>query len=180
MLTDKTNKQAQPKGTELKLVNILKAVDDVLPDTGTIYFQGANRTKPQFKAMTQAVLDPYQKTRQAHADVQRFSTERRDGEKAAKQYVLDVQVAVATAFGATSAQYGKFGFSTRKQRATLTPEQKLARAQKARATRAARHPFGLKPKKGTGQPKPAATPVPTTPTPAPTAPATGNGTPATK
>ncbi len=64
-----------------------------------------------------------------------------------KALILSVTQAVQLMYGGSIDKLAEFGLKPRKTRTALTPEQKLAAAAKAKATRAARHTMGSKQKK---------------------------------
>jgi hypothetical protein len=89
-----------------------------------------------------------------------------------KTYVSGVKQGLLVAFAGQLDTLADFGLTARKPRVS-TPEQKLAAATKAKATRAARHTMGKKQKaeiKGTVTPTAPATAAPAAPAPIPTPP----------
>jgi hypothetical protein len=89
-----------------------------------------------------------------------------------KTYVSGLKQALLAAFVGQVDTLADFGLTARKPRVS-TPEQKLAAATKAKATRAARHTMGKKQKaeiKGTVTPTAPATAAPAAPAPIPTPP----------
>jgi hypothetical protein len=64
-----------------------------------------------------------------------------------KTLVLGVKQTLQLMYGASVDKLAEFGLTPRKPRAVPTPEQKVAAALKAKATRAARHTMGSKQKK---------------------------------
>jgi hypothetical protein len=87
-----------------------------------------------------------------------------------KTFVSGLKQALLVAFAGQIDTLADFGLTGRKT-TVLTPEEKLVRAAKARATRAARHTMGSKQKaeiKGMVAPTALASPAPSAPTPSPT------------
>jgi|SRR5579872_3092859 len=99
---------------------------------------GTNYVPSSLSAALTAKKAPYVKADDAHTALKQAVAER-DSQNADTLAFLDaVEGALVGSLGATSPQLSDCGVKPKKPHRTMTPEERLARAQKARATRAAK------------------------------------------
>jgi hypothetical protein len=138
----------------------------------SIVIGGAAATTKDIVATLQSRIDSAKAASSTRATwlaaVQAYQAER----VKTRTYVSGLRQSLLVAFAGQVDTLADFGLTPRKPR-VLTPEQKLAAAAKAKATRAARHTMGKKQKaaiKGTVATPTAPVPAAPAPTPAPTPP----------
>jgi hypothetical protein len=134
------------KGFRDSLQKLLQGIEAVVPDGASLSTSSGLQTKAQIVAELTKVLSVYD---QAEAQ-QLVVKATRAGIKAASaqnhQLFTELKDAVIAFFGRGSPMLGQFGIKGRGKPRPLTPEQKVLRAAKARATRAARHTLGSRQK----------------------------------
>lgn len=136
----------------------------------SLVIEGKAFTTPELIAAVQARLDSANAVLSTRATWQNTVKTDRDEQAKTKGFVSGLRQALLVAFAGSIDTLADFGLVGRKPR-VISPEKKLAAAQKAKATRAARHTLGKKQKaaiKGTApQAAPATSPSTASPTPAP-------------
>jgi hypothetical protein len=148
---------------------------------GALFIKGVSYKPADLTPALQARIDSANRVLAAKAAWAEAVQADRDERAKSKTFVADLRQALRLAFGGSIETLASFGLTLRKT-PVLTPEQRVAAGQKARATRAARHTMGPKQKaqiKGTVAPAAApATPAPSAPAPvvpAPVVPAPAPG-----
>jgi hypothetical protein len=167
--TPKSNRSAGT-AAEQKLVDGLNKHAATIP---SIVIAGASMTTKDIVATLQSRIDSANAALSTRATwqtaVQADQTER----DKTKTFVSGLKQALLVAFAGQIDTLADFGLTGRKAR-VVSPEEKVAAAAKAKATRAARHTMGKVQKaaiKGTVAPTAPATAAPSAPTPIPTPPA---------
>jgi hypothetical protein len=138
----------------------------------SIVIGGASVTTKDIVATLQSRIDTAKAAQSTRATWQTAVQADRAERDKTKTFVSGLKQALLVAFAGQVDTLADFGLTGRKVR-VVTPEEKLAAAQKAKATRAARHTMGSKQKaaiKGTVAPTTPAPAVPAAPTPIATPP----------
>jgi hypothetical protein len=125
-----------PAAVAARIVNFLTGVASKLTGANPLDVLGVDYTAGQLTGKLQSIQAPYTAADEAHRASTKAVQVRDAAEPDALQFLDALVHAVINRFGETSPDLEAFGIQPRKKRRTLTPEQKLARAQKARATRA--------------------------------------------
>jgi hypothetical protein len=156
--------------SEQMLINGLNKHATTIP---SVAIAGASVTTKDIVATLQARIDSARAVLSTRATWQAAVQADRTERDKTKTFVSGLKQALLVAFAGQIDTLADFGLTGRKI-TVLTPEEKLVRAAKAKATRAARHTMGSKQKagiKGTVAPTAPASPAPSAPTPSPTPPA---------
>ena len=135
-----------PKGFRLKLQQMLAGVEAVIPDGNSITTTGGSLTKA---AMVKILTDEVSEFEAVDAGVTTLGVARKqireDLPQMHKLYT-EMKDALSAQFGRGSPLLAQFGINPQKLRKPLTPEQRVARAVKARQTRLLRHTGGVRQK----------------------------------
>jgi hypothetical protein len=135
-----------PKGFRLKLQQMLAGVEAVIPDGNSITTTGGSMTKA---AMVKILTDEVSEFETVDAGVTALGVARKqireDLPQMHKLYT-ELKDALSAQFGRGSPLLAQFGINPQKLRKPLTPEQRVARAAKARQTRLLRHTGGVRQK----------------------------------
>jgi|SRR5579883_966871 len=130
-------KQDHPGGVEARIDKLIAGLAKIA-DSNNLNVVGTNYVPSSLSAALTAKKAPYVKADDAHTALKQAVAER-DSQNADTLAFLDaVEGALVGILGATSPQLSDCGVTPKKPRRTMTPEQRLARVQKARATRAAK------------------------------------------
>jgi hypothetical protein len=155
---------------EQTLIDGLNKHATVIP---SIVINGASVTTKDIVATMQSRIDTAKAAQSTRATWQTAVQADHAERDKTKTFVSGLKQALLVAFAGQVDTLADFGLTGRKVR-VVSPEEKLAAAQKAKATRAARHTMGSKQKsaiKGTVAPTTPAPAVPAAPTPIATPPA---------
>jgi hypothetical protein len=150
---------------------LLDGIQKNTPAMGALFIKGVSYKPADLALPLQARIDSANRVLAAKAAWSEAVQADRDEQAKSKTFVSDLRQALKVAFGGSIEALATFGLTPRKT-PVLTPEQRTAAAEKAKATRAARHTMGPKQKaqiKGTVAP--AATPATPAPAAAPATPA---------
>jgi hypothetical protein len=134
------------KGFRLKLQQMLAGLEAVIPDGTSITTTGGSLTKA---AIVKILTDDVSEFQTVDAGVTALGVARkqiRDDLPQMHQLYTELKDALSAQFGRASPLLAQFGLSPQKARKQLTPEQRVARAEKARQTRAMRHTGGVRQK----------------------------------
>jgi hypothetical protein len=135
-----------PKGFRLSLQQMLAGLQAVIPDGSSLPTTGGSLTKAD---MVKRLSDGMSEYLAIDAEVTALGKARlqlRDDLPALQAYYVEVKESLLLYFGKRSPQLAQFGLAPQKLRKPLTSEQKVARAEKARATRQLRHTGGVRQK----------------------------------
>jgi hypothetical protein len=142
----------------------VKAIDGVTNDwpstQPSIVLQTVTYTPAQLVAKLKEVYAPLQAAVDAHSALQTALTTREDALPDAAQFIQDFFSVLPQYLPKGSAEVEKFGAKTKKKRAAMTAEAKVAANEKRQATRAARHIMGKKQRAAIKAPVPAPAPAP--------------------
>jgi hypothetical protein len=148
-------KAASPKGLEMELTLLHKGLASLIPDGTSLILAGASWTKDALVTELAKDLGQYQ----AVTDQVRVLKGARQGlqqnRPGARALAKNLKSALLAYFGRGSPMLAQFGIRAGGGGRALTSEQKVLRAAKARATRAARHTLGPRQKqaiRGVGTP----------------------------
>ena len=153
--------------------NLIDGLNKHAATIPSIVIGGASITTKDIVATLQSRIDSAKAAPSTRATWQAAVQADRAERDKTKTFVSGLRQALLVAFAGQVDTLADFGLTARKPR-VVTPEQKLAAAAKAKATRAARHTMGKKQKaaiKGTVAPTAPAPAAPSAPTPNPTPPA---------
>jgi hypothetical protein len=137
--TSRTKKQ----GTDQQVIAGIKA--DLLQSTTSMPLGGTSYTPASLMAFVQSRIDAGNEVVTAKAAWQAAATRYKGIDKEANVVLRDFKGFVVGTYGEASPRLADFGFTARKY-TPLTPEQKVAAAQKRAATRKARGTMGPKAK----------------------------------
>ena len=136
-----TNEKAVPKGLLLEFLTVQAGVNSgVLPQGITLVVGGQSFTIPGLLAKIAAEAGVHTDIRDLHTLIAQKILDRDQGEPSQRKFLDDLEAAVRGYLGVDSASLVKFGYKPNKKRATPTPEERVARKAKARATREKNHP----------------------------------------
>lgn len=133
-VNDNVNKQSVSRGLELEL-ELLIAGALTLPPTTQLVVDGVSYTPATFVDRARTELAPFKAVRAAELVTKQARADRRTRTPGTKVFVADARAAVQGAIGSANPDLEKFGMKPRKQRQPETLEQKVARVEKAKATR---------------------------------------------
>ena len=135
-----------PKGFRLELQQMLAGVQAVIPDGTLINTPGGSQSKVAIvKELTDA-LSEYQAIDQPQAALVAARKQLRDDLPSLHALYIELKDALVASFGAKNPLLAQFGLKPRQTPKPLTPEQRVARAVKARQTRSLRHTGGVRQK----------------------------------
>jgi hypothetical protein len=134
--------RTNPKGTELKLLNIQLGIQEVLTQGKTMTFRGMASDASTLGGTAASFLAPYKAVEEQRATLRSTIQTRRSQSLDARKWAKDFQIGALATFGEDSVEYQKFGFKPRKANAALTPEKKQLKVERLRATRKARNTLG--------------------------------------
>jgi hypothetical protein len=135
-----------PKGLRLKLQQLLAGVQAVIPDGTFITTTGGSLTKA---AIVKELTDDVSEFQAVDAGLTALGVARvqvRDDLPQMHALYTELKDALSAQFGRGSPLLAQFGLKPRAPRKKLTPEQRVARAAKARQTRLMRHTGGVRQK----------------------------------
>ena len=132
-----SRKQDQtPARVEARIAARIKGTATELGTGETLDVLGVKFDAGQLTAKLQSHQVPYTTTDQAHHAFSEAAKARDAAQPGTLEFLDALDRAVEGKFGPRSPRIESFGISPRKAPRTLTPEQKLAKAEKARLTRA--------------------------------------------
>jgi hypothetical protein len=132
-----TNKdQVNPAEVESRIVNFLTGVASKLVGAKPLEVAGVDYTSDTLTAKLQSDQSPYIAADESHRTTTKAIQVRDEAQPGTLAFLQALEHAVRNRYGDSSPDLEAFGLTPKKPRRTLTPEQKFARAQKARATRA--------------------------------------------
>ncbi len=135
-----------PMGFRLKLQQMLAGVQAAIPDGTSITTPGGLLTKASIvKALTDD-LSEFQALDTEQLALGKVRLQIRDDLPQMRSYYTELKDALVGQFGKRSPMLTQFGLSPQQLRKQLTPEQRVARAVKARQTRLLRHTGGVRQK----------------------------------
>ncbi len=129
-------KDDTPARVEARIAARIKGATDELGTGETLDVLGVTYDAGQLKAKLQSFQVPYTATDQAHHAFSEAVKVRDAAQPGALEFLDALDGSVVGKFGPRSPRIESFGFSPRKAPRTMTPEEKLARAEKSRLTRA--------------------------------------------
>jgi hypothetical protein len=134
------------KGFRLKLQQMLAGAESVIPDGTFMTTTGGSLTKA---AVVKKLTDGLSEFQTVDAGLTALGVARvqvRDDLPQLHAFYTELKDALSAQFGRGSPLLAQFGLKPRAPRKKLTPEQRVARAAKARQTRLLRHTGGVKQK----------------------------------
>jgi hypothetical protein len=135
-----------PKGFRLKLQQMLAGAQAVIPDGANISTPGGSQSKVAIvKELTDA-LSGFQSIDTPLAALVAARKQLRDELPALHALYTELKDALTASFGRKNPLLAQFGLKPRQLPRPLTPEQRVARAVKARQTRSLRHTGGVRQK----------------------------------
>jgi hypothetical protein len=137
---------AGPKGFRQKVSQMIAGLQAVIPDGSSVAVGGQAVAKADLVSGMSQILPFYQAADAAVAATKQARSKLSGQLQGSYSEYLALKDALVASFGRGSPQLAQFGISSSKQRA-LNPTQKVARAAKARKTRALRHTMGRVQKK---------------------------------
>jgi hypothetical protein len=133
-------------GFRALLQKMLQGIETVVPDGSSLSTDGGLQTKAAMVAELTQVLSAYKTAEAQQLAVKASRMQLKNASVDNHQLYTQLKDAVIAFFGRGSPLLGQFGLKARSSRRALTSEQKVLRAAKARATRAARHTMGSRQK----------------------------------
>ena len=130
------NKEENPARVEARIAARIKGAGTELGTGETLEVLGVTFDAGQLTAKLQSFQVPYTTTDQAHHAFSEAVKVRDAAQPGALEFLDALDRSVEGKFGPRSPKIESFGISPRKAPRTLTPEQKLAKAEKNRLTRA--------------------------------------------
>ena len=144
------------KGSIADLGKLISGIKEHQPN-GVFSVVGRTATAAEAVPTLQSIVDALNALIGAHSALKEAVVTADNLSKVNQAFVRDIRLNIQMLYAQSASTLGDFGLAPRKV-AVLTPQQRVVAADKARATRAARHTMGSKQKAGiTG-----ATPVATT------------------
>jgi hypothetical protein len=137
---------ASRKGLRGLLQQMLQGIEAVVPDGSSLSTDSGPLTKAAVVAELTQVLSVYKTAEAQQLAIVATRNQLKDASAADHRLYSQLKDALIAFFGRGSPLLAQFGVKTRGSRRALTPEQKVLRAAKARATRAARHTMGVRQK----------------------------------
>ncbi|HZU99391.1 MAG TPA: hypothetical protein VFF73_21970 [Planctomycetota bacterium] len=131
----KRDKSKGPGHIELRIQNLLAGLAKLSPQE-TLDVLGTSSAPGTVSSELGKRLVPYTDANAAHQAASEAVKARDAAEAETVSYVEGVEAAVVSHFGATNQRLADFGLTPRKARRKATPAERLARTQKANATRA--------------------------------------------
>ncbi len=134
------------KGFRSSLQQLLQAIKAVVPDGSSLSTSSGMQAKADLVTELTQVLSGYDQVEAQQVAITAARAQLESALGANHKLYTDVKDAIIAFFGRGSPLLGQFGIKTRGNARPLTVEQKVLRAAKARATRAARHTMGSRQK----------------------------------
>jgi hypothetical protein len=134
------------KGFRLKLQQMLAGAEAVIPDGSSITTPGGSLTKASIVKTLTDDLSEFQALDTEQLALGKIRLQLRDDLPGMHTYYTELKDALAGQFGKRSPMLTQFGLKPQQLRKQLTPEQRVARAEKARQTRLLRHTGGVRQK----------------------------------
>jgi hypothetical protein len=125
-----------PAAVDARIAARIKGATNELGTGDTVEVLGVTYDAVQLTAKLQTCQAPYTATDQAHHAFSEAVKARDTAQPGTLEFLDALDSAVEGKFGPRSPKVESFGISPRKAPRTLTPEQKLAKAEKSRLTRA--------------------------------------------
>jgi hypothetical protein len=125
----------QPKGDEVKLTTVQKAVLANIPAKSAVTVGGTSYTQAQIVALITNLLVPYSAARVAKQASTAAVQAKQKNEPAVKTFLVEFRAAMIALFGRSSPILAQFGFNPTKAKST-TSGKNVVKAAKAKATRA--------------------------------------------
>ena len=135
-MSAKKNDQVNPAEVESRIVNFLTGVAAKLVGAKPLEVSGADYTADQLTVKLQSSQAPYVNSDESHRTTSKLIQARDEAQPGTLAFLEALEHSVRNRYGDSSPDLEAFGLAPKKPRRTLTPEQKFARAQKARLTRA--------------------------------------------
>jgi hypothetical protein len=129
-------------GFRALLQQMLQGIETVVPDGSSLSTDGGLQTKATLVAELTQVLSAYNTAEAQQLAAKATRTQLKNASAQNHQLYTQLKDALIAFFGRGNPLLGQFGLKARSSRRALTSEQKVLRAAKARATRAARHTMG--------------------------------------
>jgi hypothetical protein len=136
MANKKNRHDANPATVEQRIINFLTGVGSKLVGAKPLEVEGVDLTSDQLTAKLQSSQAPYIDADETHRASTKAIQVRDEAQPGTIAFLDALEHAVRSRYGDTSPDLEAFGIAPKKPKRTLTPEQKFARAQKIRATRA--------------------------------------------
>jgi hypothetical protein len=134
------------KGFRTLLQQLLQGIETVVPDGSSLSTSSGMQAKAAVVTELTQVLSEYDKVEAQQVAIKTTRAQLKNASAANHQLYTELKDAVIAFFGRGSPLLAQFGIKARGKARPLTPEQKVLRAAKARATRAARHTMGSRQK----------------------------------
>ena len=164
------SKMITVKGVELHLDMLSEGLLQLFAPDTTLEVGGKAYKVSALQKEVDSRRAVYKAVRDLHNQLHARTQEKRDQGAGDRDFLNDVKVAVKGKIGRTNPDLSRVGFTAERPKRALTTEQKALRAEKARATRAARHTLGSRQRESvkgdvatSNEPTAAASPKPTTP-----------------
>ncbi len=125
-----------PAEVESRIVNFLTGVASKLAGAKPLAVGGDDLTNDQLTAKLQSSQSTFTAADEAHVALSKAVKARDEALAGVLAFLDALEVALRNRFGDSSPDLVSFGIAPKKPRRTLTPEQRLAKAQKSRAARA--------------------------------------------
>jgi len=134
------------KGLQAHLQQLLQGVQAVVPDGSSLPVGSGNESKADMVAELTQVLSVYKTAEARQIEAIKARTQVKDARVVDHALYTKLKDAVIAYFGKGNPLLAQFGIRARWRPRALTPEQKMLRVAKLRATRAARHTMGSRQK----------------------------------
>jgi hypothetical protein len=133
-------------GTRLKLQQMLAGVQAAIPDGSSLIVPGGSLSKAEIVKRLTDGSSEYEAVDAGVAALGQVRFTLGADIPGLKGFLAELKNALKAQFGSRSPMLAQFGLSPQKVRKQLTPEQRVARAEKARQTRLLRHTGGVQQK----------------------------------
>jgi hypothetical protein len=130
--------------TEIQLRTLAAGLANELPPGTPLTVDGEATTSDALAARASGYLSKYTSAREAHATSQKLVHERDEIHPDVRHLIVHLRKTLDVKYGGENPILLKFGFEPHKKKAALTHDQKVAKADKARATREKNHPKSAK------------------------------------
>jgi hypothetical protein len=135
------NEKAVPTGLLLKFLTVQAGMSSgVLPQGLTLVVGGVSYNMPDLVSKIAAETAVHTDIRDLRTLLEQKLLDRDQKEPSQRQFLDALEAAVKGYLGVDSASLVKFGYKPKKKPATPTPEERVAKAAKAKATREKNHP----------------------------------------
>jgi hypothetical protein len=134
------------KGLRLELQQMLAGIQAVIPDGTSITTPGGSLTKAAIAKTLTDDLSEFQAIDAGVTALRLARVQLRDDLPQMHKLITELKYALITQFGRGSPMLAQFGVKPRQEPKPLTPEQRVARAAKARQTRLMRQTGGVRQK----------------------------------